>query len=72
MSEQTRSKSLAEAYPEAQARLRELIRQYESIGPAGTFGLLTLRDVQQRADKASAEQDTAAMVRLYQEMQDCE
>lgn len=67
----TQINSLADAYPKEQARLRSLIEIYREIGPAGQFGRVMIDDVLRRADKASAEQDTVAMLRMYQEMKEC-
>lgn len=63
--------SLGEEYPKEQARCRELISQYEGIGPAGAFGKLTIEQVLQRADKAMADGDTIKMIGCFQEMQAC-
>lgn len=72
MSEQTRSLTLAEAFPLEQARLRELIDAYRDIGPAGAFGLAMIRQTLARADAAVASHDTVAMLRAYEEMKGCE
>lgn len=63
--------SLAEAYPVEQARVRELLGVYKSIGPVGTFGAMMIERVLQRADSAAADHDTVAMLRSYQEMKGC-
>lgn len=64
--------SLGEAYPIEQERLRELLIQYKKIGPVGTFGYMMISDVLKRADKAAIEQDLPSMIRIYQEMKDCQ
>lgn len=64
--------SLAEAYPQEQARVRELLTIYRSLGPAGMFGSTMIEQVLQRADQAAAEQDTIAMIRSFKEMRDCQ
>lgn len=64
--------TLAEAYPREQARVREVLGYYKEIGPAGTFGAAMIENVLQRADQAAAEQDLAAMLRSYREMQEIE
>ena len=71
MSEQPRS-SLGEAYPQEQARVRELLGIYKGLGPVGTFGAVMIEDVLKRADKAAIEGDVVAMIRLYKEMQGCQ
>jgi SAM-dependent MidA family methyltransferase len=63
-------KSLAEAFPEEQARLRTILQHAQEIGPAGGFISLIILDLLGRADKAVMEQDTVAMVQIYQEMED--
>lgn len=64
--------TLGEAYPKEQARLRELIKQYIEIGPAGAFGKLMIEDVLKRADKAAIEQDLPAMISIFKEMKECQ
>ena len=61
-----------EQYTGQQERLRTLVEAYKSIWPAGAFGLMMINDVLRRADRASAEQDTVAMLRCYEEMRECE
>ena len=64
--------NLAEGYPKEQARCRELLEAYKSIGTAGAFAHMIISDVLRRADKAAAEQDLAAMIRVYKEMKECQ
>jgi hypothetical protein len=68
----TESKTLAEAYPIEQARLRELIEAYRSIGPAGTFGIAMIRQTLAKADAAAASGDVVAMLRAFEEMKECQ
>ena len=72
MNEPTRSYTLAEALPMEQSRVRELLVQYKAIGPAGAFGAAMLEQALSDADKAAAEQDTVAMLRAYQQLEQCE
>lgn len=65
------NRSLADAYPIEQARIRELLQAYKDVGPPGAFAHVMLSDVANRADKAAAEQDLVSMIRLYQEMKGC-
>lgn len=65
-------KSLGEAFPEEQARVRTVLGHYKEIGPAGAFGAAMIEDVLRRADKAAIEQDLPAMIRIYQELKDIE
>lgn len=62
--------SLAEEYPKQQARLRELLEQYETIGQAGLFARAMIKVALNRADRAAAEQDTVAMIKCFQEMKE--
>ena len=64
--------TLGEAYPKEQARLRELLSFYKEIGPAGRFGHLMISKTLEAADRAAIEGDTVAMIRLYQEMKECQ
>lgn len=69
----TNPMTLGEALPAEMARVRdELIPAYQSIGPAGAFGLLMLRQALDRAAKAMAEGDVVAMLRAYQELKECQ
>ncbi len=66
------SKSLGEAFPEEQARLRILLGYGKEIGPAGAFYCAVIEDVLQRADRAAIEGDTIAMIRIFKEMPEIE
>ena len=60
--------SLGEAYPQEQARCRELLREYEAIGVSGRWGKAVIEEVLSRADKAAIAGDIVAMIGVYQEM----
>jgi hypothetical protein len=60
--------TLGEAYPQQQARLRQMLINGREIGPAGAFYCAMVEDVLRRADKAAIEQDLPAMIAIYQEM----
>ncbi len=64
--------TLGEDYPKEQARVRALLIEYESIGPAGAFGKVILNDILKRADEAAISGDLGAMIRSYQEMKGCQ
>jgi len=64
--------TLAEKYPIEQARCRELLRQYQEIGPMGRFGYAMIEAVLKRADEAVMSGDIVAMLHSYTEMQGCE
>ncbi len=69
----TTTTSLADAYPKEQARCRKVLDIYEMLpDEAGRFGAVMIRDMLSRAEKAAAEQDTVAMLRVYVEMQETE
>lgn len=62
--------TLGDEYPKEQARVREILGQYEEIGPAGAFGVAMIEDTLRRADAAVASGDVVAMLCLFQEMRE--
>jgi hypothetical protein len=65
--------TLGDALPKEMARVRdELLPAYQSIGPAGAFGLTMLRGALDRATKAMASGDVVAMICAYEELKGCE
>jgi hypothetical protein len=64
------SKSLGEVLPKQQARVRNLIDMYRSIGPAGIFASVMMEQSLQRADKAIMSGDFVAMIAAYKELQE--
>lgn len=62
--------SLADAILREQARNRELLSQYQEIGPAGMFGAAMIRDLLGRTERAVMSGDVVAMIRCYQELQE--
>lgn len=64
--------SLAEDFPLEQARVRELLSVYRSLGPSGFFGASMIEQVLKRADSAAISGDVIAMIRSYKEMKECE
>jgi hypothetical protein len=63
--------TLGDDLPRQMARVRdELIPAYQSIGPAGAFGLTMLRAALDRAAKAMVSGDVVEMLRSYQELKD--
>jgi hypothetical protein len=60
--------NLAEALPNEQRRVRELIPLYEAIGPAGSFAISMIKDALRRAEIASASGDVIAMLRSFEEL----
>ena len=67
-----RMSSVGEELPKEQARCRELIDAYRSIGPAGGFGAAMIERALQRADLAVMSGDVVAMVSAYEELRDIE
>ena len=64
--------SLGDAYPDEQARCRQLLHAYHEIGPVGMFGGLMIEQVLQRADKAALSGDVIAMLHSFDEMKGCQ
>lgn len=69
MSEQ---KSLAQALPEEQARVRELLADYKALGPVGQFGAIMIERDLAAADVAVMSGDIAAMIRAYETLKGCQ
>lgn len=64
--------TVGDEYPKQQARCRDLLLMYDSIGPAGAFGKAMIEQVLKRADEAALSGDPVAMIRCYLEMKNCE
>lgn len=60
------TETLADALPREMERVRELIPQYQSIGAAGTFAIVCMRQDLLHAAAAIADQNTVEMIRAYQ------
>jgi pyruvate/2-oxoglutarate dehydrogenase complex dihydrolipoamide acyltransferase (E2) component len=65
-------KTLGDALPAEIARVNELIGQYRSIGPPGTFGVIMMTNSVNAAMKAMMEGDVVAMLRCYKDLQEYE
>lgn len=63
-------KTLAEALPEQQARVRRIIGYYREIGPAGLFAIALMEAALRRADEAAASGDVVAMLRAHEELKE--
>jgi len=61
--------SLAEQLPAEQARVRELVKEYRSIGPAGEPAARMMEQDLARAETAAASGDVIAMLRAYTALQ---
>jgi len=60
--------SVGEDDPREQERCRELLRWYESIGPAGAFGAMSIRETLREADIAALSGDLPRMLASYERM----
>ncbi|WP_045860355.1 hypothetical protein [Teredinibacter purpureus] len=63
-------KSLGDALPEEQARVREILGYYKEIGPVGAFGAAMIEQSLKAADKAIISGDAAAMASAYKDLQE--
>ena len=61
-------KTLGEALPEQQARVRKLIGYYREIGPAGQFAIANMEAALRRADQAAISGDVGAMIQAHEEL----
>ena len=61
--------NLIEGIHKEMERARELLEQYESIGPAGMFGATFIKDAIRRAEKAIEGGEAVDMVKIYSELQ---
>ncbi len=66
----TSQDSLGEALPREMTRVRGLIELYRSIGPEGNFAIMLMNRALDEAQKALAEGDVVAMIRIYQELKE--
>ena len=64
------SESLGEALPKEIARVREVLKDYESVGPAGAFAVMMIKKDIADAERAIMEGDLVAMIRSYKTLQD--
>ena len=63
-------KTLGEALPKEQARVREVLGHYKEIGPAGMFGAAMIEQILQKADQAVVSGDVVAMIAAYKDLQE--
>ena len=62
--------SLAEELPKQQARCRELLSVYKSLGSAGMFGAAFIEQSLKKADQAVMSGDVVAMIQAYEELKE--
>ena len=55
-------KNLGDALPDAIARVTKILGYYQEIGPAGAFGVMMIKASLDRATRALASGDIAAML----------
>ena len=63
--------NIIEGIQQEVVRCRELLKEYEAI-PQGAFGAIMLKQIIAKAETAIAHGDTIEMIRLYQELKECE
>jgi hypothetical protein len=63
------AKSLAEAFPIEQARVREVLGHYRELGPAGMFGAAFIEQDLKIADEAIASGDIVRMLKAFKTLQ---
>ena len=63
--------NIIEGIQKQQQRCRELIGNYEEIGPSGSFGKMMIQQDIDYADRAIAEGDTIEMIAAYQRLEAC-
>ena len=64
--------TLGDDYPVQQARVRELIATYRTLGPSCAFAIAMCEATLRQADEAAMSGDLARMIQAYQEMKECE
>ena len=64
--------TLGDVLLKEQARGREVLGCYRSIGPAGAFGAMMIEETLRQADAAVMSGDIIAMLRAYEELKKIE
>ena len=65
-------KSLGEALPEEQARVREVLGVYKDLGLAGRFSAILIEVELEEADRAVMSGDLTAMLKAYTALKGCQ
>ena len=60
--------TLGEEFPKEQARVRDVLKQYESLGVAGALGAALIRQTLAEADQAAISGDLVRMIAVYEEL----
>lgn len=63
------ARTLAEALPQEIERVKELVKLYRSIGPAGEIAARLMELDIKSAESATTNQDTVAMLRAFYKLQ---
>jgi len=63
--------NLIEGLQEQMNRVRELLKEYEEIGPAGVFGTIMLKAEIKNAEASIASGDTIRMLQCYESLKMC-
>lgn len=53
-------------------RVKELLTDYEDIGPAGVFGTIMLKQEIAQAEKAISSGDVVMMLQCYNSLKECQ
>lgn len=61
--------TLAEELPSEMERVRQVLKRYKALGPAGRFGAIMINHSLREAEKAIANGDVVAMMRAYRDLQ---
>ena len=64
----TESTSVGEDFPKQQARVREVLKLYHDIGPAGAFGAIMIETTLREADEAQASGDIIKILQSYESL----
>lgn len=64
--------NLIEGLQEEMNRCRELLKQYEEIGPAGAFGKAAIQQRIKAAEASIASGDVVDMLRQYEALKGCQ
>lgn len=67
-----RGESVGSDFPHQQARVREVLKLYQEIGPAGHFGALMIESALRDADAALASGDIIRILQAYKALKEIE
>lgn len=63
--------SVGTEFPNELHRVKELLKQYEEIGPGGVFGAAMIREAIATAEKAWESGDPVAIVKAFAVLRGC-